>query len=223
MYLLTIWRLTEREPWAKTGQIAETLDVRLSSVSEMLGRLEKAGYIVYKKRGGASLTAKGRQITLNRLRKHRLLEKFLVDMAGYQISEVHEEACRLEHVISDRFADSLDKMLGYPQLDPHGHPIPAADGTVVAVGFTPLSEVQVGKTAVVSLVDDKNDEKLRYLCDLGLVPGTLVQIVEVSPLQGPITVHANDTTIPISYGLAQEIGVEIARGKTGQRDVNSNT
>lgn len=209
MYLLTIYRLTDDDDRAKTGQIATVLDVGLSSVSEMLNRLEHAGYILREGHKGAVLTAEGRQIALNRLRKHRLLETFLVQLADYKIDEVHDEACRLEHVISDRLADSLERMLGYPQLDPHGHPIPAADGSVTAVSFLPLSEVQVGKTAVIRRVDDNNEEKIRYLCVLGLIPGARVKVTNVAPFHGPMTVSLAGKVTPISNELAQEIGVEI--------------
>lgn len=211
MYLLTIYRLTENAPRAKTSQIAAVMDVRMSSVSEMLTRLNEAGYVIHEGYKGAKLTPSGQGIALDRLRKHRLLETFLAQMAGYAIDEVHEEACRLEHVISDRLADSLEKLLGYPPVDPHGHPIPAADGLVTAVTNQPLSAARVGQTAVIRRVEDQNGEKLRYLRITGLVPGVWVKVLEKAPLQGPITISFHNKTTSIAYDVAQEIGVEIGQ------------
>lgn len=211
MYLQTIYRLSENDSSAKTGQIASALDVSSSTVSGMLNKLEADGYIVWEWRKGVVLTEAGRQIALNRLRKQRLLKSFLVKLAGYQIDEVHEEACRLEHVISDRLADSLEQMLGYPQFDSLGQPIPAADGTLPPVEFVSLAEVRSGKTAVIRQIDDQEQDKFQYLCSLGLVPGTQIQVKEIAPMNGPMTLTTNGSgaDIYIASELTEKIKVEI--------------
>ncbi|PID86039.1 MAG: DtxR family iron (metal) dependent repressor [Chloroflexi bacterium] len=211
MYLLTIYRLTEDASWAKTGQIASALAVSSSTVSGMLNRLEADGLVHWEWRKGAILTKSGQQIALNRLRKQRLLKTFLVNLAGYQIDEVHEEACRLEHVISDRLADSLEQMLGFPQVDSLGQPIPAADGTVPPVEFISLATVRAGKTAVIRQIDDHEQDKFQYLCSLGLVPGTQIQVKEIAPMNGPMTLttKGSDAKIYIASELTQKIKVEI--------------
>ncbi|MBI1298509.1 metal-dependent transcriptional regulator [bacterium] len=147
LYLITVFRITQDEPWAKTGRIASALDVGMSSVSEMLKQLDEAGYIVHRSRMGAQLTETGHRLALNRLRKHRILETFLVELVGYSIDEVHDEAGCLEHAISDRLIDRLEKLLGYPRFDPHGHPILDSNGTMERIPSHSLCQMTVGATA----------------------------------------------------------------------------
>jgi len=210
-YLITIFLLTETAPRAKTGKIASRLGVHLSSVSEMLRRLEKTGYVIHETHRGTALTEYGQQIALNLIRKQRLLETFLFQMAKYALSEVHEEAQKMRHVISDRLADSLDAMLGYPQTDPHGHPIPSADGAMVSLDLLSLSDAAAGETAVIRRLDDRDSAKLQYLSELGLLPDMQVEVVEIAPFQGPVTVKINNETVVIANELAQKIGVEVGK------------
>lgn len=217
LYLVTIFRLTQNEPWAKTGQIASALDVRMPSVSEMLKHLDEAGYIVHRSRKGARLTAAGSRLALARLRKHRILETFLVQMVGYEIDEVHDEARRLEHVISDRLIDRLDKLLGYPRFDPHGHPIPDSHGVMADVASQTLCEMAAGASATICEIADDNAEKISYLRARALVPGANVKVIETAPMQGPITVAVNGTTTPLAFELAGEIKVTVPVSSNGTR------
>lgn len=207
LYLATIFRFTRNTPYAKTSQIASALNVRMSSVSDMLKHLDEAGYIIHNSRTGVRLTETGNQFALARLRKHRILETFLVKIVGYQLDEVHDEAESMEHVISDRLIDRLEELLDYPRHDPHGHPIPDRDGAMGILASQPLSEVAAGATAVICEIDDANGEKIRYLRSRALVPGTQVEIMEVAPMQGPITVLVNGAATPIAFELAQEVKV----------------
>ena len=135
MYLITIYRLTRNDnSYAHTKEIAQGLNVSLPSVSEQLKKLSERGYVNYEWIQGANLTDEGEHIALSVLRKHRIIETFLIKIAGYAIDEVYEEACMLEHVVSDR----LDRMLGNPVSDPNGHPIPDREGNIPDMPCFPL-------------------------------------------------------------------------------------
>ncbi len=210
MYLITIYRLTRKAPYAFTKDIATMLGISLPSVSEQLKRLDQRGYLIHKWREGAALTEAGERIAINVLRKHRLVETFLVKMAGYTLDEVHAEACQIEHAISGRLADRLEAMLGHPQVDPHGHPIPTKEGTVADLDHQSLAEASPGETVMVRQVSDWDQEQLRYLRELGLVPGTKVVVLEIAPFDGPLTLKVGEKTIAIARTLAQEIGVALS-------------
>lgn len=207
-YLVTIFQLTQDQPWARTGQIAAALDVRLSTVSEMLKRLDGQDYIVHQSRTGARLTPTGQTMALSRLRKRRILETFLVEIVGYELDEIHDEACRMEHVLSDRLTDRLDELLGYPPINPYGHPIPSRDGKVAAPDVVALTDIETGCKAVIRRLDDDNSEKINYLQQLALMPGRTIQVIDVAPFNGPITVAVEGQTRSIAVTLADEIKVE---------------
>ncbi len=207
MYLITVYRLTRETPRASTKDIATLLKVSQPSVSEQLKRLAKQGYLNYQWREGATLTEKGEPIAINVLRKHRLLETFLVNMAGYELDEVHEEACEMEHAISNRLADRLEVMLDYPEVDPHGHPIPGKDGRVTSPDCFALADVPAGQTVTICQVSDWHPQELAYLRQVNLVPDTIVTVAEIAPFDGPFTLEVNGQTIAISREIAQKIGV----------------
>jgi DtxR family Mn-dependent transcriptional regulator len=141
------------------------------------------------------------------LRKHRIIETFLVRMAGYSLDELHAEACRLEHAISERLVDQLETMLGYPQVDPHGHPIPTPEGVIPTIETRPLADVSPGERVRVALVNDWNQEQLSYLQGLGLTPGTEAVIERVAPFDGPVTLRIGERTVAIGRRIARRIGV----------------
>ena len=176
-------------------------------MSEKVHRLEEDGFITYEAHEGAALTDKGRRIAINVLRKHRLLKVFLVNMAEYTIDEVYEEACKLEHVITDRLADSLEKLLNYPEVDPHGYPIPKKDGTVAVTHYQTLNDFAPGDAVIVRRIEPLNKEKLTYLRTLGLIPDTQVTILEIAPFDGPLTIQVGERILAIAPSLAQEIEV----------------
>jgi len=207
MYLITVYRLTRLVPRASTKDIATLLNISQPSVSEQLKRLTQQGYLNYQWREGATLTGKGEHIAINVLRKHRLLETFLVQMAGYELDEVHEEACDMEHAISDRFADRLEVMLGHPSVDPHGHPIPSKAGEVTELVFSPLADTTPGQTVTIRQVSDWETEELRYLRQLGLMPGIEVTVSTIAPFDGPLTLDVDGQNVALARDLAQKIGV----------------
>lgn len=208
MYLITIYRLTrDGNLFAHTKDIAEGMCVSLPSVSEQLKKLSERGFVNYEWRQGANLTNEGARVALSILRKHRLIETFLVEMAGYAIDEVHDEACRLEHVVSDRLTDRLDEMLGHPSFDPHGHPIPARDSRVQELSLKSLTESKPGDKVQIKQVSDWDKEILSYLCKVGIVPGAEVTIMETAPFDGPVTLVLGDKTIALSRHVLTNISV----------------
>lgn len=144
-YLKAIWRLSDTEPVATTT-IAAQLNVSAPSVSAMFIRLQERGFVTYERYKGVRLTAQGEREALKLLRRHRLIETFLLAQLGYSWDEVHEEAERLEHAVSERFTERLAALLSHPTHDPHGDPIPEANGTLPHTPGTPLADVEVGGT-----------------------------------------------------------------------------
>lgn len=211
MYLVTIFRLTRDGGYASTKDITARLGISLPSVSESVKRLAQHGYLIHEWRQGTKLSTEGRRIATIVLRKHRLIETFLNRMAGYAIDEIHDEACRLEHATSERLVKQLEAMLGYPQMDPHGHPIPTPEGVIPMLETRPLADVSPGEKVVVSCVDDWDQDHISYLRELGLTPGTEVVVVEAAPFEGPLTLRIDDRTVAVACTMAREIGVTSTR------------
>jgi DtxR family Mn-dependent transcriptional regulator len=202
-YLKAVWELAETDA-ASTKQIADRLSVAPASVTNMLGRLREKGLVEYEPYRGALLTNRGREEALRLVRRHRLIETLLLEHLGYSWQEVHEEAERLEHAVSDAFTERLAEFLGHPGHDPHGDPIPAADGTMPPEDSRPLGEAEVGERVLVSRVDHRDTAVLAYLEERGLVPGRLLEVREVRALDGVVVVEDED-------GNAHALGESLAR------------
>ena len=190
-YLKAIWEVGGSGA-ASTTDVADRLSVASASVTNMFARLQEIGLAKYERYRGASLTERGREEALRLVRRHRLLETFLLEHLGYSWQEVHEEAERLEHAVSDGFTERLAAFLGHPDQDPHGAPIPAADGTLAAEESFPLDEVPVGDCVRISRVKHEDAAVLSFLGERELVPGRLVEVKEVRALDGVVTVEDED-------------------------------
>jgi DtxR family Mn-dependent transcriptional regulator len=190
-YLKAIWEVGGSGA-ASTTDVADRLSVASASVTNMFARLQEMGLAKYERYRGASLTERGREEALRLVRRHRLLETFLLEHLGYSWQEVHEEAERLEHAVSDGFTERLAAFLGHPDQDPHGAPIPAADGTLAAEESFPLDEVPVGDCVRISRVKHEDAAVLSFLGERELVPGRLVEVKEVRALDGVVTVEDED-------------------------------
>jgi DtxR family Mn-dependent transcriptional regulator len=186
-YVKAIWEFAGSGA-ASTKGIAERLSVSPASVSKMFVRLQEMGLVEYERYHGVLLTDHGRSEALRLVRRHRLIETFLLAHLGYSWQEVHEEAERLEHAVSDEFTERLARLLGHPDYDPHGDPIPAADLTLARDDSVPLGEAKVGDRVCVSRVDE-DATVLAYLGERGLVPGEVLEVKEVRELDGVITVE----------------------------------
>jgi DtxR family Mn-dependent transcriptional regulator len=189
-YVKAIWEVAGSGP-ASTKDVAERLSIAPPSVTNMFVRLQEMGLVEYERYRGASLTRRGREEALRLIRRHRLIETFLLEHLGYSWREVHEEAERLEHAVSDGFTERLAEFLGHPGQDPHGDPIPAADGSLAPDDSFPLGEATAGQRVRISKVGD-DPSTLEYLGDHGLVPGRLLSVREVRDLDGVITVEDED-------------------------------
>jgi DtxR family Mn-dependent transcriptional regulator len=176
-------RLQSLEP---TGQLSD------ATVTQLFKWLAERGYVRYTPYHGVELTEAGQQMATELVRRHRLLELFLVQVMGFPLDEVDAEAEQIEHAISDAFVERMDTLLEHPTEDPHGDPIPNKGGGVVVARSQPLSTVSPGQQVIVQRVSDDDPDLLRYLASLGLIPGALVQVEAVAPYGGVYTVRIGE-------------------------------
>jgi DtxR family Mn-dependent transcriptional regulator len=213
-YLKAILELSgPEEDRVTSNALAAHLGVRAPSVTGMLQKLasQRPSFVRYEKHRGVRLTTAGKRRALEVLRHHRLLEQFLHEFLGYTWDEVHEEAERLEHFISERFEDRIAAKLGDPETDPHGHPIPERDGAIPLRQEVSLLKWDCGVPAIISSVSDRDSSSLRELQRLGLVPGTSL-VLEPSPRNGSVSIRIKSQSEPVrvSQGLAGDISVVAA-------------
>lgn len=202
-YLETIYKLSEKGAVRPTP-IAESLGVSGPTVTATLKRLQERKLIT-RRNGDVVLTSSGRAAALDIVRRHRISERFLVDVLGLSWDEAHEDACRLEHALSPRVLGALEEFLDNPEVCPHGHPIPSVDGTVVEVEGVPLCALKTGAVATIVQVEEDDDAMLTYLGSMGMFPGTQLSVREVAPFKGPIIVEVNGS----SYALGREVADRI--------------
>lgn len=208
-YLKAVWKLGRDEP-ASTSAIAEELGVSAASATAMLKRLDALGLVEHERYHGARLTPAGERIALEVVRHHRLLELYLMEHLGLGWDEVHAEAERLEHHLSEELEARIDAALGHPTRDPHGDPIPSPELILVPEEPRCLGDVDSGDVAIVRRVPDSDPALLRYLAELGLVPEREVRIVERAPFDGPVTIEVEGARHAIARQLATSIEVEPA-------------
>ncbi len=206
-YLKSLYLLGGGERPVPTRELAQRLGISSPSVSEMVTRLSVHGLVEHDRYRGQQLTREGRKVALELVRHHRLLEMFLVRVLGYRWDEVHDEAERLEHVISERMEQRIFELLGRPELDPHGHAIPTLAGKVRSVSHRALSEGKAGERVVVAGVSDEDPNKLRELERRGLVPGARLTVVAESQFEGPIEVRLKGRRESVPLGLARAVYV----------------
>jgi DtxR family transcriptional regulator, Mn-dependent transcriptional regulator len=210
-YLKAIWKL-ERTGDMSTTALADALGVSPASATAMLKKLATLGLIVHERYHGATLTPAGERMALEVVRHHRLLELYLMQALGLSWDQVHEEAERLEHHLSDQLESHIDRALGFPTRDPHGDPIPSPELLLQSDEMVCLSDLEAGSMTVVRRVPDGDPELLRYLATLGLVPAEEVTVVDQAPFDGPVTVEVRGARHAIGRSLAAriEVGVEHA-------------
>ena len=205
-----VWELAvDSGDAASTKGVAARLSVSSASVSNMFARLQEMGLVRYERYRGATLTERGREEALRLVRRHRLIETFLLEHLGYDWQEVHDEAERLEHAVSDGFTERLAELLGHPDHDPHGDPIPSAEGTLeVEESFT-LSQAIADQRVRISKVRDEDAAMLDYLGDRNLVPGRLLSVREVRSLDGVVVVEDEEAEVhALGEPLARSIFVK---------------
>ncbi len=206
-YLKEIHKLESEQGRATTTTLAERLGVAPPSVTAMLKKLAALGLVEHEPYRGVTLTRAGEKAAVEVIRHHRLLEQYLSETLGFAIEEVHGEADRLEHALSEELEARIDESLGFPTHDPHGHPIPDADLHLEPSELRALTDLEPGERATVRRVPDGDAELLRYLSSLALLPGEAVELVGLAPFGGPVTVLAGGVERAISRELAEQIGV----------------
>jgi DtxR family transcriptional regulator, Mn-dependent transcriptional regulator len=213
-YLKAIWKL-ERTGDMSTTALADALGVSPASATAMLKKLATLGLVVHERYHGATLTPAGERMALEVVRHHRLLELYLMEALGLSWDQVHEEAERLEHHLSDQLESHIDRALGFPTRDPHGDPIPSPELLLQSDELVCLSDLEAGSMTVVRRVPDGDPELLRYLATLGLVPAEEVTVVDRAPFDGPVTVEVRGTRHAIGRSLAAQIEVGVEHAATG--------
>lgn len=192
-----------------TNALKAALTISAPSVTDMAQRLVKNGLVDYVKYRGVRLTDSGEALALNLVRRHRLIELYLVQELDYQLHEVHDDAEELEHAVSERFIAAINAKLGEPEFDPHGDPIPDANGTFTQRELQPLSDLPVATRARISRFITSDSEMLQHTLDRGFVLDAPVEIVACDPFHGPITVKLGKKQSVIGHVVAQTILVEV--------------
>jgi DtxR family Mn-dependent transcriptional regulator len=217
-YLRALLALTEGEGPVPTSVVAERMGVNPASVSEMFTKLAGKDLIVHDRYRGATLTRSGSAIAVEITRHHRILETFLVEILGYTWDEVHDEADRLEHAISEKLEQRMWEALGQPRFDPHGDEIPAHDGSLRPLPGVALHEAREGEPLRVTRISDRDSEKLRALREMGIGPGSVVRVREASRWEGSLTVEilragsGSGEIVQMPLGLARVTFVEAHDG-----------
>ncbi|MBI4536635.1 MAG: metal-dependent transcriptional regulator [candidate division NC10 bacterium] len=208
-YLKTIYRLQERDGVVSTSSLAIAMSVAAPSATGMMKKLVRYRTVRYTRYQGVVLTKTGRQIALEVIRHHRLLELYLAASLGYSWDAVHEEAERLEHVISEDFEERVFEALGRPTRDPHGEPIPTREGALPVWNHDSLADLEPGASGTIRQVRDSSPDMLRYLGARGLVPDAVIRVVDKAPFNGPLTVNVGASTHALGRDLARHIRVEM--------------
>ena len=228
-YLEAIYRLSIKESPVKTSRLAEYLGVASSSVTEMVKKLSDMGYVEYSPYKGVVLTENGRRIGEKITRRHRLFELFLTKILGINRDVVHQEACEVEHSLSDETEKSLCRFLGSPSTCPHGKVIPACDLNVSSCeectslnllgverinrrrkSLVPLTWLKEGSRCVIEFIRGEH-KTLRRLLDMGLTPGTRISVLRTAPMSGPVEIYVRGSRLAIGKGIASNIFVSIER------------
>ena len=210
-YLKRIYELTECGEAASTNDLARELNIKPASVTGMIQKLaaEEPALVEYQKHQGVTLTPTGKRAALEVIRHHRLLETWLVQTLGYTWDEVHEEAERLEHVISEDFERRIAAALGHPTRDPHGELIPTEDLNMPVDDSTPLSSLRPSQSAMILRVVSQEPKLLRHLESLGLTPGVQVEVTKYSTFDNNLTVKVGNRSNVLGLNITTKIFVEV--------------
>ncbi len=205
-YLKTIYELQTHHATVSTTMLAEHLSIAPASVTGMLKKLAEMRLVDYERYQGVTLTPAGEKIALEVVRHHRLIELYLAEALGVPWDQVHDEAEKWEHVISEDIEDRMDAALGYPTTDPHGAPIPTRQGEIsTSTKRVPLTDLRVGQSATIAEVSDHDPALLRQLGKMNLYPQTGITVLAVAPPDGDITIRADDVRFVLPHDTARYI------------------
>ena len=214
-YLEAIYRLEKKRGFAKTMELARRLEVVPGSVTNTIESLERRGLVLHEPYRGVKLTEKGRKIASNVLRKHRLAERLLTDILHLDWSEVHDAACKLEHALSPEILEPLENALGHPKTCPHGNPIPTKRGNLFEEESKPLTDLNTGEKGVIVKVAEEKTNILKLLNNLGLTPGTHVEVEEKRSFNEPLDIRVNGERHTVERELAMQVHVKISNRNSG--------
>lgn len=206
-YLGAIYRAQVKEGKASTGEVARRLGVSAASTTYMFKKLADEGLLDYKEYAGASLTEEGERAASGVIRRHRILERFLVDVLAFQWDEVDLLADRMEHALPDEVIDRMEEFLSDPRTCPHGYPIPRKDGGRIEAAGRPLSTLADGETALVKHVAESDPELLRHLANCRLTPGNRVRMIRRSPVDELFTVEVEGDEMTIGLRVARAVSI----------------
>ncbi len=203
-YVKTIFQEEERTPGAivPMKQISDAMEVTPGTATSMVKHLAERALVSYTPRKGVALTAKGRELALTMVRRHRLIETFLEQVLGYDWSEIHDDAERLEHAVSDKFVQRIDAYLGFPDADPHGDPIPSQEGVIEKRRTVSLDRCEVGSRFLVSRIGDNDSDFLAFMKQHRVIPGEPFELLQRNETAGTITFRHRDHTEPVTVGLS---------------------
>jgi len=207
-YLKAIYRITaERDKPAATGEVAAAVAVSPGAATSMLKSLTEMGLATHARYEGVTLTDKGAAVALGIIRRHRLIELFLHRTLGLSWDEVHEEAEHMEHAVSDRLVDRIEAYLGYPKLDPHGDPIPSAEGVVASLDYAALADAERGATVRIVRVSDQSADFLRFLADRGVALNAVCEVVDRQPAADMLELRVGGQTVTLGLEAARLLQV----------------
>jgi len=209
-YLKALYKLQGDQPRVPTSAVAAAMGVTPASATNMIKRLAELHLVEYERYRGVELTPDGRRAALEIIRHHRLIELYLQHALGYSWDEVDAEAERLEHAVSPEFAERIEAWLGNPTHDPHGHPIPSRDLIMPPdADCSRLSDLTGPATVRIRTVDDTDPARLRYVAELGLLPGRELAVLAVGPFEGPLTLQVGEAQQVIGRELARHVTIDV--------------
>jgi DtxR family transcriptional regulator, Mn-dependent transcriptional regulator len=205
-YLKSIYHLSQAGDKAVlTNELAEAMSTKAASVTDMIKKLSNKEFISHEKYYGVNLTAKGKNVALSVIRKHRLWETFLVQKLSFSWDEVHEVAEQLEHIQSKRLIEKLDEYLGFPKVDPHGDPIPDSNGKIKALQQVTLAALKPGTDSAIVAVKDSDSKLLKYLDKIGARPGKKIKVIDREEYDGSMEVSIDSQRFFLSKEVSENI------------------
>ena len=216
-YAAEIYRLQEENEQVPLSLLSSHVEASAQAISTMVKRLNKSGYLIHEPYRGVRLTESGEKIAMPSLRRHRLTEVFLVKVMKYDWASAHNRSDVFERGVNDEIEDRMDELAGHPTRCPHGEPIPSKAGVMPKVKDEPLADVPSGSDCVISRVRTHDMEKLRYVAELGLIPGTPFHLLSCAPFKGPLRLQMKPQDHIIGYELSQSLWVEVAKRGEGNK------
>lgn len=207
-YLHALLLLSDRGQQADTGDLAARVGVSAAAASQMLRKLAEEGLVKLEPYKGAELTSEGLHRALRIVRRHRLLELFMHQVLGFELSEIHGRALAMQPAVDEVFEEKLDALLGRPKVDPHGRPIPSRNATWPRLGDAPLASLPAGTAGIVSRILTDNSDAIAYLHGLGIEPGAKLALEGIAPFDGPVTLRVGGRAVHLGRRIAEAIHVE---------------